>query len=64
MRLIYIHIYFSIYIGNRVVGAIVISPTDAASQEAVVDSAQRAVVVYSRAPFDAAVQHCLEYLNS
>ena len=46
------------------VGAIVISPTDAASQEAVVGSAQRVVVARARAPRDAAVQHCLEYLDS
>ena len=46
------------------VGAIVPSPTDAASQEAVVSSAQRVVVTRARAPRDAAVQHCLEYLGS
>ena len=46
------------------VGAIVLSPTDAASQEAVVGSAQRVVVARARAPRDAAVQHCLEYLGS
>ena len=46
------------------VGAIVLSPTDAASQEPVVDSAQRVVVAYARAPRDAAVQQCLEYLGS
>ena len=38
---------------------------DAASQEAVVGSAQPAVVVArARTPRDAAVQHCLEYLGS
>ena len=47
------------------VGAIVISPTDTASQEpVVVGSAQRVVVARARAPRDAAVQHCLEYLGS
>ena len=44
--------------------AIVLSPTDAASQEAVVDSAQRVVVVRARTPRGAAVQHCLQYLGS
>ena len=46
------------------VGAIVLSPTDAASQEPVVGSAQRVVVACARAPRDAAVQHCLEYVGS
>ena len=46
------------------VGAIVLSPTDAASQEAVVDSAQRVIMVRARTPRDAAGQHCLEYLGS
>ena len=46
------------------VGAIVLSPTDAASQESVVGSAQRVVVARSQVPRDAAVQHCLEYLGS
>ena len=46
------------------VGAIVFSPTDAASQDPVVDSAQRVVVARARALRDAAVQHCLEYLGS
>ena len=45
-------------------GAIVLSPTDAASKEAVVGSAQRFVVTRARAPRDATVQHCLEYLDS
>ena len=40
------------------VGAIVISPTDAASQEAVVGSAQRVVVARAWTPRDA------EYLGS
>ena len=44
-------------------GAIVISPTDTASQEAVVGSAQRVVVARAQAPRDAAVQHRLEYLG-
>ena len=38
------------------VGAVVLSSTDAASQEAVVGSAQR-VVRHARAPRDVAVQH-------
>ena len=47
------------------VGAIVLSPTDAASQEPVVGSAQRVVVACARAPRDVAVQQqCLEYLGS
>ena len=48
----------------RVVGAVVLSPTDAASQEPVVGSAQRVVVARERAPRDAAVQYCLKYLGS
>ena len=43
---------------------IVLLPTDAASQEPVVGSAQCVVVVRARAPRDAAVQHCLEYVGS
>ena len=46
------------------VGAIVLSSTDAPSQEPVVGSAQRVVVVRARTPRDAAVQHRLEYLGS
>ena len=46
------------------VGAIVLSPTDATSHEDMVGSAQRLVVARARAPRDAAVQHCLEYLGS
>ena len=46
------------------VDAIVLSPTDAASQEPVVGSVQRVVVARARAPRDAAVQYCLEYLGS
>ena len=46
------------------VGAIVPSSTDAASQEPVVGSAQRVVVARARAPRDAAVHHRLEYLGS
>ena len=53
-----------VQIGNGVVGTIVLSPTDAASQEPVVGSAQRVVVASARAPRDATVQHCLEYLDS
>ena len=46
------------------VGGIVLSPTDAASQKAVVGSAHRVVLARARAPRDAAVQHYLEYLGS
>ena len=46
------------------VGAIELSPTDEASQEAVVGSAQRVVMARAQAPRDAAVQHCLVYLGS
>ena len=42
----------------------VLSPTDAASQEAVMGSAQRVVVARARAPCDSAVQHCLEFVVS
>ena len=52
-----------VQIENRVVGAIVLSPTDTASQEAVVGSAKRVVVARARVPRDAVVQHCLEYLG-
>ena len=44
--------------------AIVLSPVDAASQEAVVGLAQRVVVEPSRVTRGAAVQHCLGYLGS
>ena len=53
-----------VQIGNRVVGAIMLSPTDASSQESVVGSAQRVVVARARAPRDVVVQHYLEYLDS
>ena len=46
------------------VGAIILSPTDAASQEAVMGSAQRVIVARARVPRDVAVQHCLEYFGS
>ena len=46
---------------NRVVGAIVLSPTDAASQEVAMDSTQRVVVASARATRNAAVENCLEY---
>ena len=54
------------HIGNRVVDAITLSPTDVVSQEAVVGSAQRVVVARARAPRDVTVQHyyCLESLGS
>ena len=43
---------------------IVILTIVSASQETVVGSAQRVVVARARAPRDAAVQNCLEYLGS
>ena len=46
------------------VGSIVYSPTDATSQEAMAGSAEGIVVARARAPRDAALQHCLEYLGS
>ena len=46
------------------VGAIVLPPTDAASQKPVVGLAHCVVVARARAPRDTAVQHCLEYLGS
>ena len=52
-----------IEVGDRVVGAIVLSPSDTAGQEAVVGSAQLVVVARAWAPRDAAVQHCLEYFG-
>ena len=52
-----------VQIGNRGVDVIVISPTDAASEEDVVGSAQRVVVIRARALRDAAVQHYLVYLG-
>ena len=45
---------------DRVVCALMLSPFDAAGQEAVVDSLQRIVVARAWAPCDAAVQHRLE----
>ena len=42
----------------------VLLPTDAANRDPLVGSAQRIVVARARAPRDAAVQHCLEYLGS
>ena len=41
-----------------------LSPTHAASQEAVVGSTQRAVVARRRTPRHSAVQHCRKYLDS
>ena len=48
----------------RAGGAVVLSSTDAASQEDVVGSVQRVVVAGARAPRNAAVQHCLEYIGT
>ena len=50
--------------GNRVVGAIVLSPTVAVSQKAVVGPAKPDVVARARASRDAPVQHCVEFLDS
>ena len=49
-------------VGDRVVDAIALSPSDAAGQEAVVGSAQRVVVTRARALRDAAVQ-CLSVVE-
>ena len=46
------------------VGTIVLSPADAASQEPVVGSAQRVVLARARAPRYAAIQQYFEYLGS
>ena len=46
------------------VGTIILSPTDAASQEPVIGLAQRVVVARAWAPRDAVVQQCVEYLDS
>ena len=46
------------------VSAILLSPTDAASQEPVVGSAKRVVVARARDPRGTAVQHCLEFVGS
>ena len=46
------------------VGAIVLSAADIASPESLVGSAQRVVEAHARAPRDAAVRHCLEYIGS
>ena len=43
-------VFTRVSVGDRVVGAIVLSPSDAAGQEAVVGSAQRVVVTRARAP--------------
>ena len=45
-------------------GATDLSPTDAAGQGAVVGLAQRVVVARTRAPREAAIPHCLEYVGS
>ena len=45
------------------IGAVVPLSTDAASQEAVMGSAQRILLARAQAPRDAAAQHCLEYLG-
>ena len=46
------------------VGTIVLSLTDAATQEPVVDSAQRVVVARAPASRDSTVQQCLGYHGS
>ena len=48
-------------IGNRVVGAIVLSPTDAVSQQVAVGTL---IVARAWAPRDTAVHHCFEYFGS
>lgn len=40
-----------------------LSPSDAADQEAVVGSRQCVVVISARGPGDAPIQHCLEYFS-
>ena len=47
------------YIGNQVVGAIVLSPTNAVIQEAVAGSVHRVVVARGRASRDAAVPYII-----
>ena len=44
--------------------AIVLSPTDTASQEALTSSAQRVLLTRARAARDVAVQLCFEHLGS
>ena len=46
------------------ISVIVLSSTNGASQEDVVDTAQRVVMARTRAPRDAAVQHCIDYVGS
>ena len=46
------------------IGAIVLSPTDAASQEAMMGSTQHVVGARARDPRDAVLQPYLEYLGS
>ena len=46
------------------VGAIILSLTDAVSQDAMVGSAQPVVVARAWASHDVAVQHCFEYIGS
>ena len=53
-----------VQVGNRVVDAMVLSPTDEASQEAMVGSVQRVVGARAWALRDAVAQQCLEYLDS
>ena len=53
-----------VQIGNWMVGAIVLTPTEAASQKSVVGPTQPVVVARVRAPRDAAVKHCIENLGS
>ena len=45
------------------VGSIVLSPSDAVGQKAVVGSAQHVVMARARAPRDATVQHRLQYFG-
>ena len=52
-----------VQIGHRIVDAVILSTTDAASQKAVVNTAQHIVVARLRALCDAAVQYCLDYIG-
>ena len=56
-------LYEGLQIGSRVVGAIVLSPTDTASYKALVGSVQRVVVARAWATRDAAVPVHLEYID-
>ena len=61
--IISVPVFTKVQIGYRVVGAVVLSSTDAASQKAVVGSSQRLLVARALDQRGAAVQHYLEYLG-